>query len=827
MKKLLQKLSTLTDTAICVLLVIVTLSKGGFYKEDIIFPVLLINILGVVLAIAKVIMNIRDNGIITKSKLVTILDVFVAILPISYALPLLLKKSLSIENSIFDVLRYTNLAAIYYIVRSSKNTNLCLNVLLSIACVVGAFGIDEITYRVVENIGLPIGYLERNNSVISSVVQYANIAAIIMLIGVAISIFKLEKSNRKIYKYLIVFLQIQILLTSSRMGSGLLFIGIIWFTLYYVFKKEISKSIKLCLSCIFSLISAGIISNLVENSSYIITILVYVGILILTCFYDICKKRIGTISNRFKAKLDYKVVIYACIIVFTLFVLCFVLPSNLTIESKEQEQNVVTRRTTEYIYGENELYLKIVPKNENTEFNVTVYQIYEDYKPEQVKIIDAKEFTNNEYVGKFRTTEGSKFVELVYTVTQGEICVKNVQINSREVTMSYMFIPDRLAFRIKDSLNLDLNNTLRLEYYKDALRLIKLSPIVGNGGEGFKLGYQMVQDKTYISSEVHSAPLQIAVEAGIIGMIAYIVMNILGIVLCIKMYKLNKNIINVMLLYILVAFNIMSVFDLTMSFAITSYILAVILGVIVNEYMKKYNIGKDEYKIDNKSMVSMCSIAFLCFCIVAVCGMVVYNGKIYKASLITLPHVEEDSENYNDDIFEKVVALENKIKLDKYNINYMIELDNTYSEYIDVLKGVSLSAINDGEKQYINSELAKYVMKQKMNVDNMIECEYYSKYALQQVASCYFNNYIRYTEILESNFESSEVAYSFYLGYALKLNERILEVGHKNVVANQMYKNMLEVYIENLSNQNKYIQSLAIDGIIQEMKQNIADYTDL
>ena len=71
------------------------------------------------------------------------------------------------------------------------------------------------------------------------------------------------------------------------------------------------------------------------------------------------------------------------------------------------------------------------------------------------------------------------------------------------------------------------------------------------------------------------------------------------------------------------------------------------------------------------------------------------------------------------------------------------------------------------------------------------------------------------------------MAYSFYLGYALKLNNRILEVGPKNKVANQMYKNMLNVYIENLSNQNKYIQSLAIEGIIQEMKESIAEYSDL
>lgn len=809
MKKILPKLSSLIDTIICLLLVIVTLSKGGFYKEDILFPVLLVNILGVILAVIKVILNIKNNGIISKSKLVTIMDIFIALLPIAYVLPILFKKSFSIENSIFEVLRYTNVAIIYYIVRSSKNTNLYLNVLLGIASVVGIFGVDEITYRVVEKINLPLGYLERNGSVISSVVQYANIAAIIMLIGVTICINKIENNNKKLYKYLLVFLQIQILLTSSRMGVGLLIIQLIIYS--------VRKNLGLILSFIVALVSSGIISNLVENSNYICTILLYVALIPLIFLYDYIYEKI---CKFVKGRLNKKTLVYMSIIIISFLALCFILPSNLNIS----EGNTITRKTTKYVYGENEVYLKIVPESKDTEFIVTIYQIYEDYKPEKVKEIDSSDFKNSEYKGIFKTTEGSKFVEFVYSVKQGEICVENVKINNEEIIMSYLLLPDRLTFRVKDSMSLDLNNTLRVEYYNDALKLIKRTPIVGNGGEGFKLGYQMVQEDTYISSEVHSSPLQIYLESGVIGFISYLVINVLGVILCLKMYKQNKKLT---MFIILISINIMALFDLTFSFAIISYIIAVILGVIVNEYMKTEIKDCDRYELDNKSILAMGSIIFLCFCIVAISSMVIYNGKIYKASLITLPEVREDTEEYNDKLFEKMIALENKVELDKYNINYMIELDNTYSEYINILKGLSLSAINEQEKEKVNAEIAKYVLRQKANVDNMIECEYYSKYALQQVANCYFNNYFRYAQILEDNFENKEVAYSFYLGYALKLTSRILEVGPKNAVANQMYKNMLEVYIENLSNQNKYIKSMAITGIIKEMEQKIADYTEL
>ena len=160
----------------------------------------------------------------------------------------------------------------------------------------------------------------------------------------------------------------------------------------------------------------------------------------------------------------------------------------------------------------------------------------------------------------------------------------------------------------------------------------------------------------------------------------------------------------------------------------------IVLGIIVNEYIVREQFGKDEYKLDNKSILSMGKIVFLCFSIVAISSMIIYNAKIYRASLITYEEITREDEDYNDKLYNKLLALEKKVSLDKYNINYMIELDNTYSEYIDVLKNVSLSAIISEEKDNVNEELTEYILRQKANVDNMIECEYYSKYALQQVA---------------------------------------------------------------------------------------------
>jgi tetratricopeptide (TPR) repeat protein len=82
-------------------------------------------------------------------------------------------------------------------------------------------------------------------------------------------------------------------------------------------------------------------------------------------------------------------------------------------------------------------------------------------------------------------------------------------------------LPDVLSSRLKNMSLADPNILFRIEFDKDALRLIKDNWLFGIGGGGWLAAYQSVQDVPYTANFVHNNYLQIFVESGILGFISY------------------------------------------------------------------------------------------------------------------------------------------------------------------------------------------------------------------------------------------------------------------------------------------------------------------
>ena len=64
----------------------------------------------------------------------------------------------------------------------------------------------------------------------------------------------------------------------------------------------------------------------------------------------------------------------------------------------------------------------------------------------------------------------------------------------------------------------------RLYFYRDALSMVKDYPIFGAGGGGWNSAYAGYQTFLYYTTEVHSHPLQVLVETGILGFTCYVLL---------------------------------------------------------------------------------------------------------------------------------------------------------------------------------------------------------------------------------------------------------------------------------------------------------------
>jgi O-antigen ligase len=88
------------------------------------------------------------------------------------------------------------------------------------------------------------------------------------------------------------------------------------------------------------------------------------------------------------------------------------------------------------------------------------------------------------------------------------------------VTLSRI-LPERYYDRIF-SPGRKINMDARFEMFRDATKIIRDYPVFGTGGGGWAALYQGYQARPYFSSEVHNHFLQVWIEAGILGFLAFV-----------------------------------------------------------------------------------------------------------------------------------------------------------------------------------------------------------------------------------------------------------------------------------------------------------------
>lgn len=129
---------------------------------------------------------------------------------------------------------------------------------------------------------------------------------------------------------------------------------------------------------------------------------------------------------------------------------------------------------------------------------------------------------------------------------------------------------DRMARLIKLGIY-EKNVLYRIEYDKDALKLIPGNWLLGVGGGGWKAIYQSVQDFFYTAAFVHNNYLQVFLESGILGFISFLALVLISLWNAIRFYtravdgKLRTYCAG--LLCAMIVLTVHSVFDFNLSYA--------------------------------------------------------------------------------------------------------------------------------------------------------------------------------------------------------------------------------------------------------------------
>lgn len=184
-----KKINDILEYLAIIVLLLIAISKGGYYKRDAIIGISIIN----VIAIVKSILNFKE-----KNKH-SILNYVLLAFCFAFFLPIVFSNSATMSGSINAFFKVFTGFSIFCIVQNSQNKEKFKNGIILSGILVGLFGIDEMTFRLfssfLELFGS--GYLEEYNGALSSVIQYANISGLLFVISSLLVLEKISKARKE------------------------------------------------------------------------------------------------------------------------------------------------------------------------------------------------------------------------------------------------------------------------------------------------------------------------------------------------------------------------------------------------------------------------------------------------------------------------------------------------------------------------------------------------------------------------------------------------------------------------------------------------------
>lgn len=178
----------------------------------------------------------------------------------------------------------------------------------------------------------------------------------------------------------------------------------------------------------------------------------------------------------------------------------------------------------------------------------------------------------------------------------------------------------------------DNSYTSRADFYRWAWEIVKDYPVNGTGAGGWNALYHQYQDYLIWTTEVHNHFMQVWVEAGTIGILAFVSMWILLLIASCRILKgrleKRERIVLWGILSTAAALGLHALIDFDLSLGALSIILWTLFALISAQAEEKIVFN---FKIENKWGVLQISLASLAALLLVVCGSSYYAAFKYAA----------------------------------------------------------------------------------------------------------------------------------------------------------------------------------------------------
>lgn len=525
-----QKVQSVVDSLIVwgsiIILFLAGILVGSSLINNVQFLYVLTDIVTIIYIVGK---GIKKEKIINDK-----IDIYICVLLFSSIVPILFGTYTSLNDSIGFVLKYSTIVFMYFIVKDSirnnkKILNCYINTILSIGVVLVFLGMDRLTYHYFKPIVeyLNITNLYQGEIRLTSLFSYANSFAAVVGSCVFLSLGQSLNSDKIVVKSInncIIFnLLCGLILSLSRM----MYIVMIIIMIIYIYlnknnKKRIEILENLISIGILSVIYSAIFMKVLPTGEYNI---VWINLIIFNIFSFIITNILRYINNSIlkisKTKLIIIIISVVCIISI-IGIILIKTPENLTLFFTSTSEKKVERHLSK-IEGETKYVLKF-DINAITQLNQESFCIEVLERNEYWENLNRTNICFGNYSGtkeiEINTNKETTDIYIIFSAIEvnenTKLEIKKFELNGKEKILNYKFLPYDFVSKI-ENINFTTQSVIdRITYIKDAWKIIKDNWIFGIGGDGWQYRYMDVQEQTYVAREVHSYPIQILLEFGII-----------------------------------------------------------------------------------------------------------------------------------------------------------------------------------------------------------------------------------------------------------------------------------------------------------------------